>query len=154
MKNAIILILLGFSTLTTFSQTEKKIIGVNKQYNTPDTTRTFCFISAINFDSSIDSLIKHWGTPAKNSVGNISWTNIDIPNIGTNLNILLTDGICTMLKNEMKCEYFKDNEDKEKKLNELKSNQSREVEIIITNKDQKKIIDKIGRASCRERVYI
>ena len=133
--------LLGFITLTTFSQTKKEIIGVNRQYNTPDTTNTFCFLNKLNFDNSIDSLIKYWGTPVKNSVGNISWTQMDIPGIGTDLNIVLKDGICTMAKGDLMCEYFKNKKDKEIRLKELKSNQSRSVEIIISDKNGKNIID-------------
>lgn len=141
MKKTFILIILGFFTMTTFSQTEKKIIGVSKQYNTPDTTNTFCFLNKLNYDNSIDSLIKYWGTPVKNSVGVINWTGIDIPNIGINLNISLTDRICTMVKGDMMCLCFKDKEDKELKLKELKSNQFRDVEITITDNNGKNIID-------------
>jgi hypothetical protein len=141
MKKAIILILIGFSTLATFSQTGNKIIGINKQFYPSDTTRTFSLLNKVNLDSSIDSLIKYWGTPEKNSVGNIRWMHIDIPNIGTDLNILLTDGICTKMNRDLTYEYFNDNEDKARKLNEIKPNQSREVEIIVTDKDCKNVVN-------------
>jgi hypothetical protein len=141
MKKIIFIILLAFLTLNSFSQTKENSIGVNKQFHTADTTRTFGLMKILNFDNSIDSLLKFWGTPEKNEAGHIRWTHIEISNIGKDLNILLTDGICTMENGDMTCTLFKDKKDKEKKLRELKSNQSREIEITITNKDGKNIID-------------
>jgi hypothetical protein len=141
MKKTIFVILIAFLTLNSFSQTKKNSIGVNKQYFTPDTTRTFGLMNILNFDNSRDSLVKFWGTPEKNEAGQIIWKHVKIPNIGKDLNILLTDRICTLANGDMICITFKDKKDKVKKLKELKSNQSREIEITITNKDDKNIIN-------------
>jgi len=122
MKKTIFLIFLWLAAITTFSQTEKKIIGVNKQYNKPDTTRTFCFLKPLNFDSSTDSLIKYFGSPKKKETEKIIWSDIEISGIGNKLNVELHDGIYSMIKGDMLSELFKSKEDKEKKLRELKSN--------------------------------
>jgi|AntAceMinimDraft_17_1070374.scaffolds.fasta_scaffold168836_1 hypothetical protein len=141
MKKTIFIILLAFLSLHSFSQTKKNSIGVNKQYNTPDTTRSFVLMNILNFDNSKDSLIKFWGKPKNNETGQISWTHIDIPNVGKDLNVILTDRICTIEKGYMMCIQFKDKEDKEMKMKNLKSNQLRDIEITITNQVGKNIIN-------------
>ena len=141
MKKVLLITLFAFFALYSFSQTEKSSIGVNKQYSTPDTTRTFALMNALNFDNNIDRLIKFWDKPELNEAGQIRWAHIDIPNVGKDLNVKLTERICTLEKDDMTCVPFKDKEDQEMKMKNLKSNQYRDIEIIVTNQDGKNIID-------------
>ncbi len=141
MKKVLFITLFAFFALHLFSQTEKSSVAVNKQHGTADTTSTFALMKVSNFDNNIERLIKFWGTPQLNETGQIKWTHIDIPSVGEVLNVTLTDRICTMEKGDMKCIPFKDKEDKEIKIRDLKSNQYRDIEITITNQDGKNIIN-------------
>jgi hypothetical protein len=141
MRKTIILILLGFTAISTYSQKQKDIIGVNELYNQKDTTRTFGLYRSLNFDNCIDSLVKFWGAPAKNETGKIIWSNIEIPGIGKELTIELHDGIYKKLDDGNTIYIpFESQKDKEKEIRKLKSNQWREIEIIVTNKDGRNII--------------
>ena len=141
MKKILLITLFAFFALYSFSQKEKGSIGVNKQYGTADTTSTFALMKASSFDNNIERLIKFWDTPKLNETGQIKWTNIDIPDVGKNLNVTLTDRICTAGEVDIVCIPFKDKEDKEIKMRDLKSNQYRDIEITITNQEGKNIIN-------------
>ena len=141
MKKILFITLFVFFALYSFSQTEKGSIGVNKQHGAVDTTSTFALMKGSSFDNNIERLIKFWDTPKLNETGQIKWINIDIPDVGEDLNVTLTDRICTMEEGNIKCVPFKDKENKEMKMKDLKSNQYRDIEITITNQDGKNIIN-------------
>ena len=141
MKKHLFTILLICITISLFGQTKSNYVGINKQYNKTDTTRTFNLVKNSNYDSFRDKFVKFWGTPLLNETGNIKWTNINIEKIGSDMTIALTDGICTKKPGCLSCDTFKSNDDKIKKLKNLKSNQYRDIEIIITTKDGKNIIN-------------
>lgn len=141
MKRLILFVFLGIISTNSFSQIKNNVIGVGYQYNKLDTTSTFSFFNNINFDDSRDSLIKYWGIPIKNEAGNLQWSNIQIPNVGNDLMITLYDGIATKEKHILRYVFFTSEEDKEKKLRELKSNQYRIIEIIVTDKNNLNIIN-------------
>ena len=141
MKKILLITVFAFFALYSFSQNEKSSIGVNKQYGTADTTSTFALMQMSNFDNNIERLIKFWGTPQLNETGQIRWAHIDIPNVGEDLNVTLTDRICTAGEVDIVCIPFKDKEDKEIKMRDLKSNQYRDIEITITNQEGKNIIN-------------
>ncbi len=104
-----------------------------------DTVRTFSF-GYMDLDTCKYKLAKFWGEPTHNTTGNVIWTSMEIPNIGKELNINLTDMFCAMVKNNMKCVSFKDEKDKENKLLNIKPSQSRKLELTITDKENKDII--------------
>lgn len=135
MRKTIIVILLVFTITASFAQIQKEIIGINYQYNPTDTTRTFSLLKPLIFDNCIDSLIKIWGAPIKNTIGNITWQNIEIKSIGKELSVELHDGIFTRNKEDMTYVLFTSKEDKAKKLQNLNSNQWRDIEIIVKDKD-------------------
>ncbi len=143
MKKTIIILLLICTAISAYSQAQKKdIISVNELYYQKDTTRTFGFVKSLNFDNCIDSLVKIWGTPAKNETGIIVWSNLEIAGIGKELTVELHDGIYRKLDDGNTIyKPFESKKDKKKKLRRLKSTQWREVEIIITNKDNQNIIN-------------
>ena len=108
-------------------------IGVNKQYHETDTTRTFTLVE-VNEDECIKKYIMAWGAPDKNSVGNLFWEDILIPEVGSNVNIRIIDGIGTRLPDMFKVVSFVDEKDKKQRLENLKSNQLRITDIIIKDK--------------------
>jgi hypothetical protein len=141
-KTIIFIIFLICVAISTYSQAQKNIISVNELYYQKDTTRTFGFIKSLNYDNCIDSLIKFWGTPAKNETGKILWSNIEITGIGKELSVELHDGIYKKLDDGNTIyKPFESKKDKKKKIRKLKSTQWREVEIVFSNKNGLNIID-------------
>ena len=142
MRKTILLFILAFIAITTYSQAQKNIISVNEMYFPKDTTRSFGFQKSLNFDNCIDSLMKFWGTPSTNETGKIIWSNIEIPSIGKELTVELHDGIYKKLDDGNTVYFqFDSKKDKKKRIRKLKSTQWREVEIIISNKDGLNIIN-------------
>jgi hypothetical protein len=104
-----------------------------------DTVRTFSF-NRINIDTCRNRLIKYWGTPTQNTTGNMTWTNKEIPNIGKDLKINLSDEFCIIENDQMTCKTFKDENDKAEKLKNINPHQFRDVTITLTDKSNKNLI--------------
>ena len=104
-----------------------------------DTVRTFGFIR-INFDTCRDRLIKYWGLPTQNTPGKITWTNKEIPGIGKEININLSDEFCIEGDGMITCNSFKDENDKAEKLKTIKPNQYRNVIITFSDKANMNLI--------------
>ena len=141
MKKLIFLAFTVALTTSLFGQDNKNHIEINSQFNPIDTSRTYTIFNT-DFDSCRYKLLKYWGTPSINETGSIIWTNIEIPNIGKELKIVLTDWICWKDEKygDTFCNVFTDENDKSEKLNKYKSDRARHLEIIIKNKLDKNII--------------
>lgn len=143
MKKIALIVLTILICINLFSQTEKKAIGINKQFLKTDTTRTFT-VQKQDKDKCIEKLIAAWGKPETNNTGTISWTNIKLVGFDNEINIRLCDGIfCT--KNTIgKYTYFKDENDKKEKIGKMKENEHRYMIIEILDKNGLNIVNSIN----------
>jgi hypothetical protein len=142
MKKLIFLTIAVVLTTGLYGQNFKEHVGTGWYIALPskDTIRTFNFFQ-INIDTCRSRLIKYWGTPTQNTTGIMMWTNMEIPNIGKDLRINLSDQFCTKEENgNMICKSFLNEKDKAKKIKNQKPNQFRDVLITITDKANKDII--------------
>lgn len=140
MKKLLLLSIALVMTTALFAQTNKSTVGLNQQFHQKDTTITFSFVNA-DLDSCRTKLLKHWSNPTMNEAGTIIWNNIDLPNVGDDLSILVSDRICTMGKNDMTCMAFISDKDKAEKLKALKENQFRDMEVTVSDKAGNNIIN-------------
>lgn len=145
MKKLIILTVGLFIQSLLYGQPNKKCVGMNSQFNKDDTTHTFS-VYAENLDSVRQRLINYWGTPSMNSYGSIEWKGKEVINLGNGLEIHLIDWICSNKNKHMKCESFKSEKDKIRRIRELKQNQYRSILISIKSKDGKNIINTNAKA--------
>ena len=127
MKNKLLIILAILLSTNLYAQSEKKVIGVNKQYAANDTVRTFT-IEKQDKDKCIEKLIEVWGKPSKKTAGSIIWTNTNLNGIDKSIDIRLVDGIfCT----EEKSARFTPFENEKGKTKKLKDNEYRRTTIEI-----------------------
>jgi hypothetical protein len=145
MKKIVILTSFLFINTIIYGQLNNNCVSINSQYNKNDTTHTFN-IYAENLDSVRQILINYFGTPSKNSVGILQWTNKEITNLGKELEIHFNDKICT--NNEMYISYkpFKSEKDKQRRIKELNPNQYRSILISFNSKDGNNIINSKTKA--------
>lgn len=139
MKQIIILVFGAMISIGGFAQTKGKVVFTSQQFNKNDTTRTFLILKTEQ-DKAIAKLLKYFGHAKTESAGKIEWENIKIDKIGSNLTIILKDGI-EIYKSFSKFEVFSDEKDKKQKIEGLKKNQFRTIEIEILDKNGANIIN-------------
>lgn len=127
-------------TASLYGQNKIKCVGVNDEFNEKDTTHTFTMDSE-NIDSIRHKLFTYWGTPTMIQYGNVKWKNIEIPNLGNNLEVELFDWICTHKEKSMRCRVLKSEKQKEKQVKNLKQNQNRWILVTIKSKEGINIIN-------------
>ncbi len=140
MKKTILILVLAFFAYTGFSQTNTLKIRVDATYSKNDTTNSFS-VTGQELDKCKDKLIKLWGTPKHITIGLITWENIKIDGVGTNLTIDLVDGVIMKENNEYYHKCFTDEADKAAKLKNMKSDQYRMISISVCDKTAKNIIN-------------
>ena len=137
----IVILVLGITlSISGFTQTEGKVVFVNKQFNKSDTTRTFSILKT-DQDKAIAKLLKYFGPAKTESAGMIKWENIKIDRIGSDLTVILKDGICETQKSFGSFKTFSDENDKKQKIEKMKKNQFRNIEIEILDKNGTNIIN-------------
>jgi len=94
-----------------FGQEKKSYISINSQFNAKDAAYSFN-LNYPNLDSVRWKLVKYWKNPLNNSTGSIVWVNREIPYLGKELRVVLTDGICTKKAFSLKCERFSNKREK------------------------------------------
>lgn len=122
-------------TVTGFSQQEKYELGVNQQYNTNDTTRTFPIISG-NLDQIKNILTERFGNP-EGSEGVLIWKRVEIPGLNKKVTLMLYDGIATFEEDVTTIVYKNIDVDK----SNLKENQVRCVDIRVLTKRGKIVVN-------------
>jgi hypothetical protein len=130
-----------FIGLSLYSQQEKvsSICILGKT----DTTYQFT-ITGKNLDEELSKLKTNLGKPFTESEGEIIWNNVDIPNIGNDLQLKLVDGLLTTKRSTAKFKPFKDTKNKNKSKNcQLKcldENKNRQFYFTVLDKDNNNII--------------
>ncbi|MEI6575890.1 MAG: hypothetical protein WCO63_06910 [Bacteroidota bacterium] len=141
MKRILLLAIFAFFAINAFSQSDLPLVKVSHDEYNNDTVRTFTLVNT-DHDQSIKKLIEVWGAPVKNTPGNISWQNINIPGVGENISIELYDGILGMLPNKgLSFKTFRDASDKEQRIKNMTDNEHRITDIVFFNNMRKKIIN-------------
>lgn len=139
-KHLFILILTGLITCTLAAQEKINSIEISSHFNTSDTTYSFN-INSKNFDTTLQKLTTLWGNPEVNTPGEISWSSKEMPNLGNELTLQITDRLCTKRKKYLECKPFSNAKEKSKKLQNIKPNQFRSITITITDKSKNNIIN-------------
>lgn len=137
MKNKLLIALAIILSNNLYAQTEKKAIGVNKQYSANDTIRTFS-IEKQNKDKCIEKLIEVWGKPSKKTSGSILWTNTTLNGIDKPIDISLLDGIFCTKEKSARFTPFENEKEKTKK---LKDNEYRRTTIEIVDSKGNNIVN-------------
>ena len=100
-----------FIGLTLYSQQQK----VNPISIIGKTNTTYQFtITGKNLDEELSKLKTNLGKPLTESEGEIIWNNINIPNIGDDLQLKMVDGLLTTKGNTAKFKPFKYTKNKNK----------------------------------------
>ncbi|MBX9449467.1 MAG: hypothetical protein KL787_07020 [Taibaiella sp.] len=118
-------------------------LGINHQFHESDTTRSFALISD-HTDLQIQHFIDQYHLVDLDSLeGLYSFGAIDIPGLGNDLAILIKDGILTTSPDNSSAWFrpFEHKAEKSDRLQNLKSNELRVVEIIILDKQGNNIIN-------------
>ena len=130
-----------FIGLTLYSQQQK----VNPISIIGKTNTTYQFtITGKNLDEELSKLKTNLGKPLTESEGEIIWNNINIPNIGDDLQLKMVDGLLTTKGNTAKFKPFKYTKNKNKskycQLKCLDENKNRQLCFTVLDKDNNNII--------------
>ncbi len=125
-------------TIVGFAQNQKFEIGIAKQFQPNDTTRTFT-ISGNQLDDVKIILTKTYGEP-KGEGGLVRWDQIQIPGISHKVNLLLHDGVLTEDKICTTLEFTYTEKDKQDAISHLGKNQRRYMNIEVLNTQNKNFI--------------
>jgi hypothetical protein len=117
--------------LTLFAQQKIDVISICGK---TDTTYQFT-ITGKNLDVEMSKFYTVCGKPESECSGETTWDNIEIPGVGTGLQLKLTDGLLTCNGEKSKFKPFKNPKDKTCQLKCLEENQSRQFVLTVIDKE-------------------
>jgi hypothetical protein len=142
MKNLFLITIAVMFALNLFSQQRIDAISISEK---TETVYKFS-LTGKNLDSELNKLNEKFGEPTTSEPGKIIWTNIEISNIGQNLQIEITDGLLTIKNDKAKYKHFKKSRNKNKskncKLKCLEENEYRQLVFTITENERNIINNK------------
>jgi hypothetical protein len=94
-----------------------------------------------DLNAEFENLNKYYGEPKSCKPGEIIWSNIEVPNVGKDLQITMVDGILTMKNESTKFRKFSSSKNKNCRLRCLEENQQRQINITIMDENEKNIIN-------------
>jgi hypothetical protein len=117
--------------LTLFAQQKIDVISLHGKSGT-----TYQFtITGKNLDVEMNKFYTAFGKPESECSGETIWNNIEIPAVGSGLQLILTDGILTCNGEKSKFKPFKKPKDKTCQLKCLEENQSRQFILTVNDKE-------------------
>jgi hypothetical protein len=123
--------------LTLFAQQKIDVISLCGK---SDTTYQFK-ITGKNLDVELSKFYTVFGKPESDCPGETIWDNIEIPAVGSGLQLNLTDGLLTCNGEKSKFKPFKTPKDKTCQLKCLEDNQSRQFILTVIDKESNIVND-------------